>query len=197
MSRVILLLITLTFITSCATSTHNNSFQLKTASKITDFRGFKFNTSPLVKMVKNDSWDFYGIQANEYNQIKQYHLPGDKLQIGDISLRSISYAYFKNMLYEIVLAGEDNNRCTNSKQMRKIIEEKYETKLKVSYDPKYPFSYLARTDHSNLTIQIICLNNSFSVYISEPKLLEQANYYESKAIEAVKAKRIQKASEDL
>lgn len=99
------------------------------------FRGITLGSKPNQLMILNDGYSKSIEQG--FNQLKSYEKPQEKMSIGPLKLRSISYHYVNDRLFQILISFNDRIYCNEARYMLEAIERKYGIRLTVISEQPY------------------------------------------------------------
>lgn len=88
--------------------------------------------------------------------VSEFSDPSDAMQIGDTPLDTISYVYFNDKLFRIVVELKDDRLCSSARKIVPTVESQYKLEMTTYTDATRLDLFVARAEPGNLRIVSQC-----------------------------------------
>jgi hypothetical protein len=137
--------------TGCANKSWSGA---PTESSEFHFRNKAFLSAPTPTMVKRTAFrdsPFFNTPS-----VSEYTDPADAMQIGDVRLDTISYVYFNDRLFRIVVDFQNDRLCSSAGRIVPTVESQYKLHMTTDTDPTRPTWFFAKAEPGNLRVVSLC-----------------------------------------
>jgi hypothetical protein len=118
------------------------------------FRGNTFLAGPAPVMVKRTA--FRDSPFFDTPSVSEYTDPADVMRIGDARLDTISYVYFNDQLFRIVIGFQNDRLCSSAKGIVPTVESRYKLQMSIYTAPTQPNLFVAKAESGNLRVVSLC-----------------------------------------
>ena len=140
------------------------------------FRGAVIGSAPSREMKLLEKWHpALGVVSREISDA--YAMPIEPSTLGDLTIKDVTYEYFKNKLFriEVNLWTETQTRCPNANELINALESQYKISMTRHQADYARHEFLSQWRGSNAWVTYMCQpwNSTNSITIESPTLAQE------------------------